>query len=1179
MLKFCFGASGAGKSTTLYKGVIDRSLEDNTTQFFIIVPDQFTMQTQMDVVKMHPLGAIMNIDVLSFGRLSYRIFEETGLGSFSVLDDVGKSLVLRHVADTLGDSLPVIGKNMHKPGYIDEVKSSISEFMQYGIGDRELSVLLEKSSGKGALSSKLKDLKLLYSEFLKYIEGNYITTEETLDLLCRAIDSSKILKDSVVIFDGFTGFTPIQYRVIKKLLATCREVMVSVTIGPEEDSYAAGFEEQELFMLGKKTVRDLEKLMYQVEQENMSEVGSLPDFETYRKLRHEGDCGDVRLTGRPVYRLRDNAPASFLEENLFRYNSKKFTQPIDTIELYCASTPSEEIRQTMIKIRDLVREKNLSYRDIAIVCGSLEDYGDTISRQAQKFGIPVYIDKNVSLILNPFVEYITSAINIVISGYKYEDVFHYMRSGMTDFTREDTDILENYVRTMGIKGRKQWEDKFLRRMPRHFKKKSEDRDLKDVELLAKLEAMREKITEQLAPLFDVKSGTVEEITSAIVKVVEENRSGEKLLEYSERFKKAGNTKKAREYDQIYDKIMNLLMQMNSLIGSETMTLSEYRDILEVGFGKIEVGTIPQDVDRIIVGDIERSRLKEIKVLFFMGVNDGAIPKSAGGGGILSDIDRQFLSELDTGIELAPTPRQQMYIQRLYLYMNLTKPTDKLFLSYAEIDKEGKSLRPAYLIPKLTGMFENLTVERPEDGSFESQHVSAADSCGTLSEMLRSYAAGSLFDDRTKEFYTLFRVLRDYTEGTDLLENLKSAAFSHYEDKPLAKELAQALYGAILDNSVSRLEKFASCCYAHFLSYGLELQERKEFKFEASDLGEVYHDVLEKYTSEIINRKMDFRNVSKEESDEILKQALITCADKYGNTILHSSARNQFLIDRIYRILSRTVDTLKYQLSKGRFEPAFVEMNFRQAGDIADINVDLSEEEKNGIIQKMRLKGRIDRVDLYEDPEHVYIKVIDFKSSGLSLSIASLYHGLSLQLVMYMNVAMAQEKKKNPNKEIVPAAVLYYHVDDPIVPGQEDMQPDAINELIRNELRTKGLVNGDDSVVQMLHEGLDGRSDVIPVKILKKGGYSKESQVASSEDFRYISRYVNDKVKEYGTRILKGDISVNPYEAGNRNSCTYCSFRSVCGYDEKIPGYSKRALDMDKEAALEAIRNKYKEQET
>ena len=185
MLRFCFGASGAGKSTTIFQEIIKRSFEEPDTDFLIIVPDQFTMQTQKDVVKMHPSRAIMNIDVLSFGRLSHRIFEEVGLSSFCVIDDVGKSLILRRVADMLGDRLPVLGSNMHKPGYIDEVKSIISEFMMYGISDGDLSVLEEKSRGKRALNSKIRDLRTLYSEFLKYIEGKYITTEETLDFCAR----------------------------------------------------------------------------------------------------------------------------------------------------------------------------------------------------------------------------------------------------------------------------------------------------------------------------------------------------------------------------------------------------------------------------------------------------------------------------------------------------------------------------------------------------------------------------------------------------------------------------------------------------------------------------------------------------------------------------------------------------------------------------------------------------------------------------------------------------------------------------------------------------------------------------------------------------------------------------------------------------------------------------------
>lgn len=1174
MLRFCFGASGAGKSTLLYQEIIKRSIDEPSRDYLLIVPDQFTMQTQKDVVRMHPSHAIMNIDVLSFGRLSHRIFDEVGLGSFSVLDDVGKSLVLRRVSDILGDKLPVIGSNMHKPGYIDEVKSTISEFMQYGIGDEALSVLEEKSLSlnKGALNSKIKDLRLLYSEFLKYINGKFITTEETLDVLCKAIDSSNLIKNSVVVFDGFTGFTPIQYRVFEKLLSSCREVCVSLTISPLVDPYE-DFDDHELFMLTKKTVRDLEKIEYELEAREFAANGTLPPFEEWRRMKRQ-TREDIFIKDTPVKRLSSNPSLAFLEENLFRYKGKRYSDSDNlAISIYQAKNPIEEVRQTFIKISDLIYNEKCAYRDIAVVCGSIDQYSDLIRQEADKFGIPVYIDQNTKLLLNPFIEYISSAINIVITGYKYEDVFHYMRSGLTSFAKEDVDMLDNYVRALGIKGTKQWEDRFTRRMPRKFKPKKENDKLAEYEigLMEKLESMRARISSDLEPLFKAKDGTVRDITKALISVIEKNESKEKLLKYKEYFEEKGDLKRSKEYDQIYDKIMALLDQMDSLIGEDKLSITEYKDVLNAGFGEIEVGTIPQDVDRIIVGDIERTRLKEIKNLFFMGVNDGSIPSNAGTGGILSDIDRQFLLDLDTGVELAPTPRQQMYIQRLYLYMNLTKPTERLYLSFSELDNDSKSLRPAYLIPKLEQMFEGLVVTRPEDGSFESQNVCYKDSCDNLAGLIRDYAEGRIDEKDLSSFMTLYKVLKD-EKYDDFIDRVTEAAFKHYDSKPIAKEIALALYGTSLENSVSRLEKFAACCYQHFLSYGLNLDERSAYDFDVSDLGNVFHEVLEKYTGEILKRNIDWRNLAERESEEILNQALTECVDRYGDTILRSSARNQFMIERIRRILLRTVNTLKYQITKGRFNPAFLEMDFSEAGNIDEINIALSKDEKDNIVEKMKLKGRVDRVDLYEDEENIYVKVIDFKSGKRKFNVAALYYGLQLQLVMYMDVALAVEKKISGGKNVVPAAILYYHVDDPVVAGSSNLQPGDIEQMIREELRMTGLVNDDQSIIQMLDEGCIPKSDVIPVTFNNNGTLKATSQVISSEDYSHVSTYVDKKIREFGKRILDGDIRINPYEMGQRSSCKYCQFKTICGYDEKIPGFTTRELEMKEDEAMERIRN-------
>ena len=1170
MLRFCFGASGAGKSTGMIDEVISRSIEDTGTNFLIIVPDQFTMQTQKDVVRRHPRGAIMNIDILSFGRLSHRIFEETGHGSFSVLDDVGKSLVLRLVADELKDDLPVLGRFMHGSGYIDEVKSIISEFMQYGIGDRELELLEEKTVRKGALNAKIKDLRLLYSGFLKYIEGHFVTAEETLDILCDALYESELIRDSVVLFDGFTGFTPIQYRVIKILLSLCREVCFTVTIDPDDDPYSADIREQELFALSKKTIRDLERLEFELQKEAGSAIS---DFETYRSIRHGNSAvnPDIFITGSAVARLLANPELSFLERNLFRYNAREYTGALQNIAIFETSSPAEEVRQTMIRISRLIKDDGYAYRDIALVCGSMETYGGLVSRYAEKFGVPVYLDQNLDILLNPFIEYITSALNIVISGYKYEDVFHYIKSGMTDFSLSDIDMLENYVRALGIKGRRQWEDRFVRRMPARFSRarKTKEADEKELLRLQRLDGIREKISSDLKPLFEAAGGSVSDITRALVAMIEGNNCKDKLEAYRDHFAQLGDTRKSREYDQLYGRIMELLGQIDALIGQEKTDLREYKEILTAGFSEVSVGTIPQDVDRIIVGDIERTRLREVRCLFFLGVNDGNIPARAGGLGILSEIDRQFLMDLGTDFMLAPTPRQQMYIQRLYLYMNLTKPTDRLFLSYTDIDADGKSMQPAYLINKLKKMYVSLEVTRPEEDNFESRIESLSDSRDFLSDMMREYALGRMKDEDKRSLFTLGRAVT-LLGGEDFVERITKAAFAHYESHPLAKTIALALYGANLHSSVSRLEKYASCAYAHFIQYGLRLSERQEYEFDVSDLGNVFHRVLEKYTDEIISKDIDWKGLSKEDSDRMLNDALTECADAYGNTILRSSARNQFMLERIKRILTRTVDTLKYQISKGVFAPAYVEMSFDTVGSLDEIDISLSDDEKSAIRTRMKLDGKIDRVDLYEDPEHVYVKVMDFKSGAHRFNIASLYYGLSLQLVMYMNVAAAAQKKLKEGKEVVPAAILYYQVDDPIVEGKNGSVTDDINKEIISKLKMTGLVNENVDIIRMLDGDISAQSDIIPVKLKTNGSPDANSQTASAEEYAAISAFVEKKIRQFGKNIINGDISVNPYESGNTSSCTYCTYRSICGFDERISGYNRRKLDISKDEAMARI---------
>ena len=1129
-LQFYFGASGSGKSQKLHEDIIRAAGENPKTDYLLIVPDQFTMQTQMDLVVEHPNHIIMNIDVLSFGRLTHRILEEVGYENVPILDDTGKSLVLRKVAQQCREQLQVMGSHLHKIGYIHEVKSAISEFMQYGIGIREMESLIDYARSRGALYYKLQDLGVLYQAFLDYIHEKFITTEETLDRLKEALPKSEIIRNSVIAFDGFTGFTPIQNRVIQELIRLTKQVIVTVTVDDRENPYQLDGEHK-LFHLSKKTVADLRRLTEQV------------DIAEDKPVWCTG-----RISGR-LPRYARNAELAHLERNLFRYPADVYEQSVEYIHLYEASTPREEIRQTCIAIRKLLsdsekKDNNLHYRDIAVVTGDMEVYGSVIEEEFAKFGIPIYLDHTRGILRNPFAEYIRSALQIVLQDFSFESVFHYLRTGLTGALPEDVDRLENYVRRFGIRGQKRWSSIFI------YKEEDKEGEEAALHRLEQYNAMRETLMEQLAPLL-YPAHTAGEMVRGLYDFLVQNELQQKLAHYERQFREEGDLARAKEYGQIYALVIDLLDQIYGLLSDEKMERREFADILDSGLAEISVGTIPQNVDRVLVGDIERTRLKQVRVLFFMGVNDGNIPKDGGNGGIISDIDREFLRESE--LELAPSPRQQMYIQRLYLYLNMTKPSEHLYLSYAKVGNDGRSLRPAYLVDLMSKLYPRLVMEQPEAYPVEEQLVCGTDGLSIMADMLREYAGGRLQDDKKRQMYTFYHSYYAKSEYQDPMDRLIETAFYRYTDTPLSKMVTRALYGTILQNSVSRLERYAACAYEHFLQYGLALKERGDYSFEDVDMGNVFHGVLELFAQKLTERGYTWFDFPEEEARRMVAEALEAYAMNYGETILYSSARNRYLLKRMTAILNRTVLTLQTQLKKGAFVPERFEMSFSAIEDLDALNITLNEQDK------MRLRGRIDRVDACETDDSVYVKVIDYKSGSRKFDLAALYYGLQLQLVVYMNAAVEMEQRKHPDKKVIPAAMLYYHIDDPMVEDGENMTPEEINAKLLQELKMTGIVNESDDAVRLLDNEFAVKSDILPLERKKDGSFSAYSSVISEEDMHMVSNYVNQKIRQLGRSILDGTISVNPYEQNGNQACTYCAYKSVCGYDNRIEGYRMRRL--------------------
>lgn len=1169
--RFCLGPSGSGKSRMIHSEIIERSrrfLKDpdcgEPGQYYVIVPDQFTMQTQKELVEEHPQHGIMNIDVLSFSRLSYRVMEEVGEDDRTVLGDTGKSLILRKIAGSMRGKLTVLGSSLNKPGMISEVKSQLSEFLQYDIGDDEIDELIRYAgeNGQNALMRRLQDLRTLYGAFNEYKQQKYITTEETLDLVSELIPQSEKIRGSVVVFDGFTGFTPVQYKVLAQILRYAREVIFCLTFdddgGPlAEDVMATGIigNEQLLFALSRKTIRSITRLA--------AETGTTHGTDIWT-----GPAAGIawKKSGCPVL--------PYLEQHIFRYPARPYTGnsriPGKGIRIFKASDPEEEVRQACILIRQLCAGEDYTYRDFAIVTGDLEGYADLLEKQMTRYEIPFYLDRTRPVMENVLTEMIRSALNLRIGGFSYPAVFRFLRCGMTNFSPEEADLLENYCLAHGVRSLKKWMKPFDENTEELRK-----RFLDEIEPLIRDRLSEGRSEESRSP------ATAGERTDRLLEFLEHDRAEEKTAAISEKFAQAGDPSGEMEYSQIYEAVIDLLHQIRDLLGDEKISAREFSDLIDAGLQEIRLGTIPQKADQVLVGDIERTRLKRIPVLLFVGVNDGIVPKAVRSTGLISDPDRELLAR--SGIELAPGPREKMYTQRLYLYLNMTKPSDLLILSYAQTSQDARSLRPSYLISLLKNMFPDIEEEIPEEESPLRRLTGTDESLTFLSEALRRYADGEYEKEPEKErdFLLLYRWFADHStaeptsdsdhEGKQIhcvVTSLTENAFLRYRPKRLSADTAHQLYGNILTGGISRMETAAQCYLRQFLQYGLRLRERDEFVFQPADSGSIMHESLQRFSAALSAQGLTWRNFDEETGRKLIAQTLDQTAAEYHDLVAYSTARTQYSVTQIRKILERTVNTLQFQIQRGSFEPAAYELAFGDSARAGTIRFDL------GRGRQLRLSGRIDRLDLCLENGTLYVKILDYKSGKHDLDPDLIRRGLQLQLPVYMEEALKLARSRGAD-HVVPSAMLYYRMEDPMIDriratenkkttdaasesGEEAAYKEAIQREIRKKLRPTGLVNNDRTSLFLLDHDPGSSSLVIPVGLTRNNELSSRSRVYSSGQYREISDIVRDKIREMGTHILDGDVAAEPALIdAQRTACDFCPFKNVCGFDRGIPGYGFR----------------------
>lgn len=1103
-LQLYLGNSGSGKSHAVYENIIKQARENKNERFIVLVPEQFTMQTQKELVLMHPCKGILNIDVLSFNRLAYKIFAEVGCNKTPVIDEIGKTFIVRKTALQNKDNLEILGSSLGKTGLVNEMKSLISELLQYDISLDKLDEIIENNKDNKGLQKKLKDMRVVYDAFSSYKEEKYITSEEIPDVLCRNIEKSEWIKNTTIVLDGYTGFTPIQRRLVEKLMALSKNIYVTITF---DASYSinSAYPDYSLFHMSSRMLWDIEQMAQKTGTKRLDDV----ILKDNRRLTHEALFA--------------------LEKNIFRSRKNIYEKEQTAVNLAVCKNPLQEVEYVAGKINRLVQEKGYRFSDIAVVTGDMEAYGVYIKRVFDKYNINCFIDSKVAVLTHPAVSFIRAAMRVVIESFSYNSIISFLRSDFSGFNVEDIDVLDNYLVATGISSKTKWSEAFVYQTR-----------LVDAEGLSYINLLREKIYGKIMPFYEVfskSSTTIMEKSEALFNFMNSFSLQKKIEQFTELFEEDGRLIYAKEYAQIYRVILNVLDSLVELLGDERIPSKEYEKLLEAGFLEQKVGVIPSGGDEVVFGDIERSRLSEIKALFVLGGNDGIIPKHGENTGILSELDRRVLEE--QGVVLSTGTREKYFNQKFYLYLNLTKPSEYLHISYSKINSSGEAINPSYLLEEIFGIFPNIKIEDVDE--FMKLPESVTCNRQGFEYVINNINRVNTMTENEREGFEFLYGFYSENGKQKQLRGLENAGKVHLRNDRIDNAVAKVLYGDVLEGSVTRFEQFAKCAYAHFLKYGLKLREREEAGFYQVDFGNIMHSILEKYFKYLKDNGLSFNDAVSMSMDEILDKCIDEAITEYGNTAIYFSFRDKYQIKRLRRIAKRTLWALQKQFVAGKFTPADLEVNFRSINDVGDS-------------VKMALRGRIDRVDVYESEDKVYVKVVDYKTGKKAFNLLEVYYGTSLQLMLYLDeaVRLTANKDSNKGKNVVPAAVLYYKIHDPFVEQAET--DEEVSDSILSQLKVDGLISEEAEVLAALDTEFDNETSsyesmVAPIATTKAGVLTKNSKTTAGSDFGLICRYAKRKAAEIGKSVYEGCVEVLPALELDDDICEYCSYHSVCRFEQ------------------------------
>ena len=1097
----------------IYKD-IEKKLE-NKEKSFLIVPEQYTLESDMDFIDSIKYKSVMDAKVLSFSSLISYISQRLSLKKHENLNQVSKTILLTSVLYEIDDKLKLFSNKASDIDFVNNLSDFISNIKEYYFDNNFFDQIENNGNLDTMTKLKFKEIKLIYDSYVKKLENSYIDSEDELSIIKDNIKYCDFLENVNFYFDKFDLLSDLKLDFIKELIKIGGKITVSISLDSKYyENHLAN--DMEIFEQSLRFVESVKNL-------GQSQIIN---------LEKKSDIIDIK----------------HLYENFEKYNPEKFWGKTSNIKIVESISSTNEIENMALMIEKLIR-KGYSYSDISIVMTNEDEYENLIRRIFSRMNIPIFIDKSQKISDNHVVKTWLSLLRLVVFNFRKTDIESFIRSDLIDFGENSLErvlAFQKYINTRKIKGSMIFDDKYFT-LDENFYKDEIKKEKQ--EELDKVNSIRNIILDLIKDLYEMRNKNLSAslIVKEIFKIIDNGRIKSGFNHYQE-YIKENKIEIHEENKQIWDKFITILEQIVSIMKDKKTNLRKIYKLIQKASEATSIGLIPPAIDQVLIGDFSRDRINDRKIKIFVGMTDIYFPENNNSEMLISENEKSLLENEGFDLKIYKAKKNDKILLNI---LRMFTSSQKIIFSYSLINKNNESMNRSTSISDIINIFPNINYQKISKGKFE--HVKYSKDLLDLKayQILWDIKEKEKVSDREKEFVKAYlQYKKDFSKKFEFNKSKNSSydlfmkGFAYSNDKnPLNKEISKRLYNKNRF-SVSEIERYARCPYKYFIDYGLKAQKNKNLDVDMMEIGNIVHYNMENISKDL--RGIDIENLDDKKLENLVKENFEKAIENSLEKMRANDNKNKFILSNVYASTQKSTKKVLDQIKKGKFQIDSVEEKYGKGQKYPEVYVD----------DRNYLEGRIDRIDRFED----FVRIIDYKTGSTEINIKYVFNGIQLQLFVYM---LSVKEKKSEN--LSPVASFYLPLKDEVQKIDDPFTKKTILDIYNKKTKMNGLIiKINEEVLKLLDEDFDGKkSDIFKISRGKVNIFTPEEE-------EILEKFIKKLISNYICQIKDGNIKLNPLRT-NKNSyeCTNCDFRSICKFDYTID--QDKFRDLNNEISLAKIK--------